>query len=108
MSFGFRKRLFFMEHGFQFIPCIQQIERLQQGIGVQRPGQGEPQQKDGYIITLLATCEYFNVNKLDIETVAALEATDASFNSVLVLDGTFTIGGLELGKGDSVESAINT
>ncbi len=63
--------------------------------------QGEKRDMGGYSETLLATSEYFNVNKLDVQSEAALEATDASFNSVLVLSGSFTLGGLELGKGDS-------
>ena len=64
--------------------------------------QGEPQDKGGYTATLLASCEYFNVNKLDVRTEARLEATDKSFCSLLVLDGSFTLGALTLGKGDSV------
>ncbi len=63
--------------------------------------QGSRIQKDGYAETLLATSEYFNVNKLDIDTNAALEATDASFNSLLVLDGKFRLGDIELKKGES-------
>ncbi len=63
--------------------------------------QGEKRDMGGYSETLLATSEYFNVNKLDVQSEAALEATDASFNSVLVLSGSFTLGGLELDKGDS-------
>jgi mannose-6-phosphate isomerase len=63
--------------------------------------QGEKISKDGYSETLLASCEYFNVNKLDITEKAELEATDASFASVLVLSGSFTVGDVELNKGDS-------
>ncbi len=63
--------------------------------------QGNPVGRDGYTETLLASCEYFNVNKLDISEKAELEATDASFNSLLVLNGSFTIGDVELKKGDS-------
>ena len=63
--------------------------------------QGEPVRKNGYTETLLASCEYFNVKKLDITEKAELEATSASFNSVLVLDGRFTAGDVELKKGDS-------
>ena len=64
--------------------------------------QGERVQKDGYAETLLASCEYFNVNKLDVQSGAALEATERSFNSLLVIDGSFTLGDLSLTKGDSV------
>ena len=63
--------------------------------------QGERIQKDGFCETLLASCEYFNVNKLEIDTRAKLEATSASFNSLLVLDGEFMIGELKLTKGES-------
>ena len=63
--------------------------------------QGDTILKKGYSETLLASCEYFNVNKLVVGTSAALEATAASFHSILVLDGSFTVGELELGKGDS-------
>ena len=64
--------------------------------------QGEKRDMGGYSETLLATSEYFNVNKLDVQSEAALEATDASFDSLLVLSGSFTLGDLSLGKGDSV------
>ncbi len=63
--------------------------------------QGERVQKDGCAETLLASCEYFNVNKLDIDTKAELEASAASFNSLLVLDGSFTLGDITLTKGES-------
>lgn len=62
---------------------------------------GEPVQKDGYTETLLATSEYFNVNRLDVTEKAELEAAEGSFNSLLVLDGEFTVGGLTLKKGES-------
>ena len=63
---------------------------------------GQPEKKDGYTVTLLATSEYFNVNKLDIASKAELCASKASFASLLVLDGAFELDGLELKKGDSV------
>ncbi len=63
--------------------------------------QGELEQKNGYAETLLATCEYFNVNKLDVQTEAEFEATVGSFNSLLVIDGKFSVNGMELNKGDS-------
>ena len=63
--------------------------------------QGEKLDKGGYSETLLASSEYFNVNKLDVQSAAQLEATDASFNSILVLSGSFKLGDLTLGKGDS-------
>lgn len=62
---------------------------------------GSPVKKDGYTETLLATSEYFNVNRLDVTEKAELEANKNSFNSLLVLDGEFTVGDLKLKKGDS-------
>ena len=62
---------------------------------------GETIQKDGYTQTLLSTCEYFNVNKLEISSAAELEATEKSFNSILVLDGEGKIGNLTLKKGNT-------
>ena len=63
--------------------------------------QGERVQKSGCAETLLASCEYFNVNKLEITTAAELEAGENSFNSLLVLDGSFDVNGTELKKGES-------
>lgn len=62
---------------------------------------GAPVQKDGYTEALLATSEYFNVNRLDVTEKADLEAGNGSFNSLLVLDGEFTIGDISLKKGES-------
>lgn len=62
---------------------------------------GSPVKKDGCTETLLATSEYFNVNRLDVTEKAELEANENSFNSLLVLDGEFTVGDLKLKKGDS-------
>lgn len=62
---------------------------------------GEKKQLDGYSETLLATSEYFNVNKLEIDTKAELSADKNSFNSILVLDGSFEVDGVKLSKGES-------
>lgn len=62
---------------------------------------GDTISKAGYNITLLATSEYFNVNKLDITEKAALSATENTFCSLLALDGTFKIGDIILNKGES-------
>lgn len=62
---------------------------------------GEKTEKDGYSETLLATCEYFNVNKLEVTSSAKLTATEASFNSLLVLSGDFEVDGVKLTKGES-------
>ncbi len=63
--------------------------------------QGERTEREGYAETLLASCEYFNVRKLEIGSCAALAAGKNSFNSLLVLDGGFDVEGVTLGKGDS-------
>ncbi|MGN0632599.1 MAG: type I phosphomannose isomerase catalytic subunit [Oscillospiraceae bacterium] len=63
------------------------------------------EQKDGYTIKLLSSCEYFTTYVLDVETKAELTADESSFNSLLILEGSVTIEGDETvtaGKGDSV------
>ena len=62
---------------------------------------GTTEKLDVFENTLLSSCEYFNVNKLDITEKADLFTCDASFNSVLVLDGECTVGDVEMKKGDS-------
>lgn len=62
---------------------------------------GELIQKAGYTTQLLSQCEYFRVNKIDTEDKCTLNASEASFNSILVLDGHGEIDGVELKKGDS-------
>lgn len=60
---------------------------------------------DGYKQTLLAKCDYFIVNKLDIETKAELISKNNSFISLIILEGKGNIkfGNdlLEFDKGDS-------
>lgn len=62
---------------------------------------GERIDKGGYNETLLATCEYFNVNKLVIDTEAKLTAGEKSFNSLLVLEGSLEVDGVSFVKGES-------
>ncbi len=68
--------------------------------------QGSPEKLDGGVMTLLRSCEYFNVNKLELEDAVTFTATEKSFNSILVLEGKCVIScGDEMviaGKGDSV------
>lgn len=68
--------------------------------------QGKKETYDGYVSTLLASCEYFTVHEMEITDKAELCADEKSFHSVLVLDGslTLTMDGEErkLVKGDSV------
>lgn len=62
---------------------------------------GAPEERDGYTVQLLSECEYFRVNKISVREKCALKAGEASFNSVLVLDGEGEIDGAALKKGDS-------
>ena len=45
------------------------------------------EEKDGYKIKLLSSCEYFTAYRVDVESKAVLEADEKSFNSILVLEG---------------------
>lgn len=60
---------------------------------------------DGYEQTLLTKCDYFIVNKLNIETKAELISKDNSFTSLIILEGKGSIKFendlLEFDKGDS-------
>lgn len=68
--------------------------------------QGEPQQHDGYCSTLLASCEYFTVTRMDVENSVSLNADNKSFHSLLCLEGDATVqcNGQELSmtKGESI------
>lgn len=68
--------------------------------------QGAPEQKNGYCSTLLSSCDYFNVTRLDIETHAELIARNDSFHALQVLDSPVVIEWnhtvLPLAKGDTV------
>jgi len=68
--------------------------------------QGAPEAVEGGTKTLLRSCEYFNVNKLELSGTAKLTASEKSFNSLLVLDGECTISAngesVTAAKGDSV------
>ncbi len=63
------------------------------------------EEKDGYKIKLLSSCEYFTTYRVDVETKAVLEADEKSFNSVLVLEGKAEIIAddiVKAKKGDSI------
>lgn len=60
------------------------------------------EQYDGYTSKLLSKCEYFTTYRVDVESKAELEADSSSFNSILVLEGEPTVGGIKTKKGDSV------
>ena len=66
---------------------------------------GEPQQMDGYCATLLGSCEYFHVEKLELQEKALRTAGEDSFLSYLCIEGSakMTVHGetFLLQKGDS-------
>ncbi len=64
--------------------------------------EGELIISDGYSTQLLTKCDLFNVEKVSVDTSYTAVADEKSFVSVLVTDGTSTIDGLEIKKGDSL------
>lgn len=62
---------------------------------------GEPQDMGGYISTLLTKCDLFTVWHYDISDSAEFEADEKSFNHVLVINGSGSINGTNMKKGDS-------
>lgn len=69
--------------------------------------QSEAVRKDGWSEKLLSSCRYFTVHALDIESKAALEATDKSFVHILILEGDCVFSSadsdaVKLTKGDSL------
>lgn len=56
------------------------------------------EQKDGYTIKLMASCDYFTTYVMDIEKSAELDADEKSFNSVLILEGEGSIGDVPFKK----------
>lgn len=57
---------------------------------------------DGYDSKLMASCDYFTTYVMNVDGEAALTADEKSFNSLLILDGEVTVGGIKAKKGDSV------
>ncbi len=69
------------------------------------------EEKDGYKIKLLSSCEYFTAYRVDIESKAVLEADEKSFNSILVLEGEPEIIAddiVKAKKGDSIFISAGT
>ncbi len=68
--------------------------------------EGRPEAISGGTKTLLRSCEYFNVNKVELDGTAKFTAGEKSFNSLLILDGECTIScgdeSVTAKKGDSV------
>lgn len=56
-----------------------------------KSAQETPQKLAGGVITLLRSCEYFKVYKLELDGAVELEADERSFNSLLFLDGNAVI-----------------
>ncbi|WP_250278645.1 type I phosphomannose isomerase catalytic subunit [[Clostridium] colinum] len=60
---------------------------------------------DGYKKGNLSTCEYFNVDLLDIKTQVNLNCDETSFHCITILDGNCIISGkdsLNIKKGESI------
>ena len=100
--------VFFIENGK---PRELHVEKAKEVTNLGPPkypttAQGAPTAIDGGKETLLRSCEYFNVNKLELDGTTKLTAGEGSFNSLLVLDGAFEIAaGSEKAaakKGDSL------
>ena len=69
------------------------------------------EEKDGYKIKLLSSCEYFTAYRVDVESKAVLEADEKSFNSILVLEGEPEIIAddiVKAKKGDSIFISAGT
>lgn len=49
---------------------------------------GEKTKKDGYYYTDLTTCEYFNMKLIEVFESVTIESTEASFVSIIVLEGS--------------------
>lgn len=68
--------------------------------------QGTPRKIDGGVITLLRSCEYFTVHKLELDGTARLNANERSFRSLLMLEGKADIASnnesVTAKKGDSI------
>lgn len=68
--------------------------------------QGQPQKIDGGVLTLLRECEYFIVNKLELDGEVTFDADERSFDSLLMLDGQASISSADtaanIKKGESV------
>ncbi len=67
---------------------------------------GDPLKISGGVMTLLRSCEYFTVHKLELDGTASLDADNTSFDSLLILDGEVEIKTagerVSAKKGDSI------
>lgn len=62
---------------------------------------GQPENKDGYVSTLLTKCDLFTVHHYDVTEKITLNTDEKSFNHILVVDGSGEINGAAFKKGDS-------
>lgn len=81
------------------------VTRLERPTRPTRP-QGQPEQHDGYVSTLLGSCEYFTASRIELDGTATFEVDGTSFHSLMSLEGTVTLtsphGDVTIKKGDSV------
>lgn len=67
---------------------------------------GQPVENEGYVRTLLAECEYFKTEMIEVKTKAIFNVNDESFVSLLCLEGNTAIAyrneNMEIKKGDSI------
>lgn len=61
---------------------------------------------EGFSVTSLAECKYFTVDKVEVDSKAALTVSTDSFKSIVVTDGggvlTFDGESMDINKGDSI------
>ena len=72
-----------------------------------KPGaHGQPEEHEGYIRTVLGSCEFFHTESIEVKTKASFNVNDESFVSIICLEGDTTLtyenGSMEIRKGDSV------
>ena len=66
----------------------------------------ETVEHEGFSVTRLAECRYFTVDKVEVDSQAALTVSPDSFKSIIVTDGsgvlTFDGESVDINKGDSI------
>lgn len=66
----------------------------------------ETVEHEGFSVTRLAECRYFTVDKVEVDSKAALTVSTDSFKSIIVTDGsgvlTFDGESVDINKGDSI------
>ncbi len=81
------------------------VTRLEPPTRAAKP-QGEPEKMDGYTRTLLSSCDYFTVYRMELSKHAAGDADSASFHSILCIAGEGELiygeNSMPFTKGDSI------